>query len=265
METIADRIKTQETRRVFTRLKGDSPIHNLTLSVRQAHAFVEEPERDKDGEIIRKADGTIQTKRKFYFRAVDIPISERWFSSDEDQEGVIKGGKVHELTKEEYAWLLRELDCFVIRFENKSSKKNRGVGPGEQYARARLVRYKRQDHERDGEFIGVPSYMPARGGKMGGVLIAVDVPLAQFVEIRRATDEDVTPRHASPASGGIMEWDAIAEEIEAEGVSSDDAMKIVAAQKQQIAELEERLKRQMEAEDSAHEHEKSSTRRRRRS
>lgn len=113
------------------------------------------------------------------------------------------------------------------------------------------MRYRRQDHENPGQFILDPSYQPARG--IGNT--AVDTPIEQFIEIRRATREDEQPVTMDPQGGGILDWEAIKEAHP----NADE--ETVEALKAQLEDLRKQLKTQEDAETSAHEAEKKSTRR----
>lgn len=223
-----------KTKKVFISVRPDAPFENYAFSVRSEHLTGERWITDKDGKYIRKDDGDFKTEPVFVHRPIDVVKGERYFTGPKDLEGSPRNGKVHELTEQEFEWLRREIECHVIRYENRALTSSRGIGPGGQHARCSIIRRAKQDPDGSGRLIPLPSYRPATGGiGADGALVACDEELKPYITIRAADQRDETPAFVpDSATPDKTRWD----DLDAE--SATDGNDTIAKLKARIAELE---------------------------
>lgn len=199
-------------------MAANSPRETFSFKVpvRYTEPQVEEV-RDKYGNIIEKE---IQ-----YFRTIDVCTIRQVFNGSDVGSDVV--GKIHYLSDRELEDLKKDVSRFVVRWENRPAKPERGVGPNKAFARGSVLdtghrRYRRDPrHEPLEKYIAIKpmTEMEAQAyNAVGRVEVGgFDTLQSEIDRVRSAEGIDVSKE--------LKELEAARERLERERKAFEEAKK----------------------------------------
>jgi len=184
--------KTQSVAKPYLcTVRPDFACHNFTLKVRRFDLAPYTQNRR-----IRLPDGSYEERQeeRAHYRAIDLPINQRIFSSIEDEVGTLHVGAIHDLTDEELEYIRDvELPRYVVRWVGrynppKNRPEKRGVGPDGRYVSGRVIAI------RSSEGVADHRYMPRQS----------DEPVSKYVIIKPVGAVQRALRNQDAPDAGII-------------------------------------------------------------